>query len=122
MLSTLALAPALLWQYILGGALILLSVVIVILVLMQSGKEKGLSGTIAGSALTMDRAVRNFKEHTHLPLWQVVKMASLNAANSIGMGKYKGSIETGKDADIIITDRNFTVKKSFVGGRCVYGF
>ena len=52
MLSTLALAPALLWQYILGGALILLAIVIVILVLMQSGKEKGLSGTIAGSADT----------------------------------------------------------------------
>ena len=52
MLSTLALAPALLWQYILGGALILLAIVIVILVLMQSGKEKGLSGTITGSADT----------------------------------------------------------------------
>jgi protein translocase SecG subunit len=46
------LAPALLWQYILGFTLIALSVVIVVLVLMQSGKEKGLSGTIAGSADT----------------------------------------------------------------------
>ena len=52
MLSTLALAPTLLWQYILGCALILLAIVIIVLVLMQSGKEKGLSGTIAGSADT----------------------------------------------------------------------
>ncbi len=39
-------------QYILGGVLILLGIAIVILVLMQSGKEKGLSGTIAGNAET----------------------------------------------------------------------
>ncbi len=39
-------------QYVLGGILIALGIAIVILVLMQSGKEKGISGTIAGSAET----------------------------------------------------------------------
>lgn len=78
------------------------------------------NGTIAGSALTMDRAVRNVMAHTGLPLWQVVKMASLNPANSIGLGEVKGSIEIGKDADIIITDRDFNVQATFVRGNIVY--
>ena len=73
-------------------------------------------GTIAGSALTMDRAVRNFARHTGLPLWQVVNMASLNPARSIGMDARKGSLEPGKDADIVITDPDFNVQATFVRG------
>ena len=38
--------------YALGGILIALSIVLIVLVLMQSGKDKGLSGTIAGGAET----------------------------------------------------------------------
>ena len=38
------------WQYVLGGILLLLAVVLVGLILMQTGKEKGLSGTISGGS------------------------------------------------------------------------
>ena len=78
------------------------------------------NGTIAGSVLTMDRAVHNVQAHTGLPLWQVVNMASLNAANSIKMGDTKGSLEAGKDADILITDRDYNVQATYVRGNCVY--
>ena len=67
--------------------------------------------------LTLDRAVRNFAAHTDLPLWQVVNMASLNPARSIGVDDRKGSLEPGKDADILITDRDFHPRATFVGGR-----
>ncbi len=77
-------------------------------------------GTIAGSALTMDRAVRNFRTHTGLPLYEVVNMASLYPARSIGMEALKGSLEPGKDADIVITDGDFNVKRTFVRGVCVF--
>ena len=77
-------------------------------------------GTIAGSALTMDRAVRNFRAHTGLPLWQVVNMAALNPARSIGVDGSKGSLEVGKDADILIADADFNIQKTFVRGECVY--
>ena len=77
-------------------------------------------GTIAGSALTMDRAVRNFLAHTDLPIWQVVNMASLYPARSIGADRRKGSLEVGKDADILITDESFRVRSTFVRGECVY--
>lgn len=75
------------------------------------------NGTIAGSALTMDRAVRNFREHTGLPLYEVVNMASLYPARSIGADARKGSLERGKDADFLITDRDFNVRATFVRGQ-----
>ena len=77
-------------------------------------------GTIAGSCLTMDRAVRNFREHTGLPLWQVVSMASLNPARAIGVDDRKGSLEAGKDADVVIADRDFNVRTTLVRGKRVY--
>ena len=46
--STIATTPV----YVIGSILIALSVALIVLVLMQSGKEKGLSGTIAGGAET----------------------------------------------------------------------
>ena len=77
-------------------------------------------GTIAGSSLTMDRAVRNFQKHTGLPLGQVVNMASLYPARAIGVEDRKGSLEAGKDADVVIADRDFNIRKTFVRGECVY--
>ena len=77
-------------------------------------------GTIAGSSLTMDLAVRNFRAHTGLPLHEVVNMASLYPARSVGADKRKGSLEPGKDADILITDRDFNVQRTIVRGETVY--
>ena len=77
-------------------------------------------GTIAGSALTMDRAVRNFREHTGLALWQAVKLASLSPARSIGVDGRKGSLAVGKDADIVVADADFNVRMTFVRGRLAY--
>ncbi len=74
-------------------------------------------GTIAGSALTLDRAVRNFRKHTGLPLFEVVNMASLYPARSVGVDGRKGSLEPGRDADFLIADADFNVQRTFVGGR-----
>ena len=74
------------------------------------------NGTIAGSALTMDRAVRNFREHTGLPLYEVVNMASLYPARSVGVDAPKGSLEPGKDADFLIADADFNVRETYVRG------
>ena len=68
----------------------------------------------------MDRAVRNFRKHTGLPLYEVVNMASLYPARSVGIDGAKGSLEPGKDADILVTDGDFNIRKTFVRGQCVY--
>ena len=77
-------------------------------------------GTIAGSVLKLNDAVKNVAANTDLPLWQVVAAASLNSANAIGMGDVKGSLEAGKDADIILTDMNFDIKKTIMQGEIRY--
>ena len=76
-------------------------------------------GTIAGSALTLDAAVRNFSKYTGLPLWRVANLASLNPARSIGVDDRKGALEIGKDADIVIADGDFNVRETYVRGRRV---
>lgn len=76
-------------------------------------------GTIAGSALTLDAAVRNFAKHTGLPIWRAANLASLNPARSIGVDDRKGTLETGKDADIVIADGDFNVRQTYVRGRRV---
>ncbi len=73
-------------------------------------------GTIAGSVLKMNNAVRNFRDHAGVPLHEAVNCASLYAARSIGADAAKGSLEAGKDADIVLMDADCGVRAVFVGG------
>lgn len=73
-------------------------------------------GTIAGSVLKMNNAVRNFRDHAHVPMHEAVNCASLYAARSVGADGCKGSLEAGKDADIVLMDGACGVRKVFVGG------
>ena len=76
-------------------------------------------GTIAGSVLKLNEAVRNLLANTALTPWQAVNAASLNPARRLGLSA-KGSLEPGKDADIVICDQDFRVHKTIVGGKTVY--
>ena len=77
-------------------------------------------GTIAGSVLKLNYAVYNYLHNTSLPVWEAVNAASLNPAKRIGVADKKGSIEAGKDADIVIVNDNFDVLKTIISGRVVY--
>lgn len=77
-------------------------------------------GTIAGSVLKLNEAVRNMVQNTSLPVHEVIDMASLNPARRIGLSAAKGSLEGGKDADIAVMDENFNVKLTLLGGRIIY--
>jgi len=74
-------------------------------------------GTLAGSTLTLDRAVYNMVHMVGVPLADAVRMATLNPARAIGMSRRKGSIEVGKDADLAIFDENMEVSMSMVMGK-----
>ena len=78
-------------------------------------------GTIAGSILALIKGVWNVFTNSDIPLYECVNCASLNPANAIGIGDKKGSLEVGKDADIIITDCEFNVEKTIIGGTVRYG-
>ena len=77
-------------------------------------------GTVAGSVLHLNRGVWNVYANSTIPLWECVNCASLNPATVIGLQDRKGSLEVGKDADVIITDAQFEVTKTFIGGKLKY--
>ena len=73
-------------------------------------------GTIAGSVLELNAAVRNLKEHTELSLPEVFACASLNPAKAVGEADKIGSLEVGKCADIIICDDEIHVITTIIDG------
>lgn len=78
------------------------------------------NGTIAGSVLQLNRGAANLKAHTDLSLPEVIRAASLNPAASIGMAQRKGSLEKGKDADLILMNENFDILSTYKMGRRIY--
>ena len=73
-------------------------------------------GTIAGSVLHLNDAVRNLHQLGGVSLLDAVHAASLSAARSIGADERKGSIRHGKDADFILMDENCQVHATYVSG------
>lgn len=76
-------------------------------------------GTIAGSVLKLNDAVRNLRENARLSLCEAVNAASLNPARRLGLAA-KGSLERDKDADIVICTEDLHILRTIVGGRTVY--
>ena len=77
-------------------------------------------GTIAGSVLRLNKGVWNVYQNSNIPLYECVNCASLNPATTLGIEDQKGSLEVGKDADIVILDEEFNVKKTIIGGKVKY--
>jgi N-acetylglucosamine-6-phosphate deacetylase len=77
------------------------------------------SRVLAGSVLTMNRALKNICDWTDLSLNQAVNMASLNPARVIGMDREMGSITKGKYANLTVFDKDFQVKQTYVLGKPV---
>jgi len=87
---------------------------------VKDGVARLADGTLAGSVLTLNEAVRNFYENTDATLFEVIQMATLNPATSINVSDRKGSLEIGKDADIILLDEGFNCHLTLVNGEIVY--
>ncbi len=79
-----------------------------------------MDGTIAGSVLRLNQGVWNVYKNSSIPLHECVNLASLNPATVIGLGDRKGSLAVGKDADIIVLDESFNLKKTIIGGTVRY--
>lgn len=91
-------------------------------VFVKDGAARLASGALAGSTLTLNRAVYNMVHLVGVPLNEAVQMASLNPAKAIKADKYKGSIEIGKDADIIAFDDNLDIFLAVVEGNICFGY
>ena len=91
----------------------------------QSFRVKGIEcrlkdGTIAGSVLRLNKAVKNLRDYACLPMYQAVRAASLNAAESVNLAQQKGSLTPDKDADIVLLDDDCQVLRTIVKGTTKY--
>lgn len=77
------------------------------------------SGVLAGSVLTLNKAVKNVIEWTQFPVYKVVKMASLNPAQVLGLEDKTGSIRKGKVANLTVFDKDLEVVETFLRGKSV---
>lgn len=88
-------------------------------IFVQEGAARLSDGTLAGSTLTLLKAVQNMVEELAVPLVDAFRMASLNPAKSIGL-KDRGWIREGNQADFVILSADFQVAKTIVAGRVVF--
>lgn len=89
-------------------------------VVVKEGAARLVSGSLAGSVLTLDKAVYNVYKNVGYPLHEAVKMATYNAAKHCKVDNKKGLIKEGYDADLLLFDDEINIKKVFVGGKEVY--
>lgn len=89
-------------------------------VLLKDGAVRLADGTLAGSSLTFDRALRTFMQATGAPLEAAWRCASLTPARALGLADRLGSIEVGKQADLVLLDDALDVAMTFVRGEVVF--
>jgi N-acetylglucosamine-6-phosphate deacetylase len=88
-------------------------------IIVKDGAARLETGTLAGSILSMDRAVANARAFLGIRLDQAVRLASRNAAESLNLPT-KGTLAPGYDADIVVFDDDIRIKATFVGGKKVF--
>lgn len=89
-------------------------------VYVTKGAARLENGALAGSVLTIDRAVENVYKNCNVPLCEAVKMATYNPAKHCKVDNRKGLIKEGYDADLVLFDENIRIKKVFINGKEKY--
>lgn len=78
------------------------------------------TGRLAGSTKPVIYGIKCLYEKLHIPLETIIKMASLNPSKVYGVADHKGSIKVGKDADLVVVDKEFNVLSTYVEGKKVF--
>jgi len=73
-------------------------------------------GKLAGSVLTMDRAVRNVMQFAHWDLQQALRLATLNPARVAGLAN-RGKLTAGTEADFVVLSPNGELRSTIIRGR-----
>lgn len=89
-------------------------------VYVKNGEARLADGTLAGSVLKMNVAIKNLVEKAGVSLTEAVDFASANPAKNLGLYDERGSIEVGKRADFAVMDKDFNILCTVVGGKLVY--
>lgn len=78
-----------------------------------------INGELYGSRLSIAAAVKNMRRHTDADPVSLIKMASSTPAKAIGIYDRKGSLDFGKDADMVVLDSEFNVKHVIKAGKLI---
>lgn len=89
-------------------------------VMAQHGAARLADGRLAGSLLTLERAVANTAQWLDLSLERVLPLASTNPARVLGRQADLGDLAPGKLADLVVLDAAYRVCLTMVGGEVVY--
>lgn len=87
---------------------------------VKDGRATLASGSLAGSIVTMIDNVRNMLRIPGVTLQDIVKMTAVNPAKQLKIYDKKGSIATGKDADLLVIDENIEIKYTICQGKVAY--
>ena len=89
-------------------------------VTVRGARAELVDGTLAGSVLAMNDAVRNFARNTRAPIERVVEMVTRTPAEELGIYEETGSLEEEKRADLTLFDEDLHIAATIVGGRLAY--
>lgn len=89
-------------------------------VFVKNGEARLSDGTLAGSVLKMNVAVKNLVEKVGVSFTDAVDFASANPAKKLGLYDERGSIEVGKRADFAVMDKDYNILYTVIGGKVVY--
>ncbi|MDB5069898.1 MAG: hypothetical protein JWM87_1009 [Candidatus Eremiobacteraeota bacterium] len=88
---------------------------------IEGGVVRAEDGTIAGSALLMDQAVRNLMAYADIPFEQAIVNATRTPAQLLNLDREQGTLESNKRADLSVWSDDYQVLATIVGGIPVYG-
>lgn len=89
-------------------------------VYVKDGEARLEDGTLAGSILKMNDAIKNLVQKVDVNLLDAIDYATINPAKYLGVEKEIGSIKEGKRADFTVLDENFNVYMTIVEGKIVF--
>jgi N-acetylglucosamine-6-phosphate deacetylase len=77
-------------------------------------------GTLAGSLLSLDQALRNLLKYTGCSSAEAIRTITTTPASLLGLSGSKGQIAPGYDADLVLLSPEFKVMATFIDGQMVY--
>lgn len=89
-------------------------------VTVTAEKAQLADGTLAGSILSLDQAVRNLMQFTGCSLTDALQTVTTTPASLLRIDQHKGHIKPGYDADLVLLTHEFEVKATMVDGQFIF--